>query len=119
MMARRLRLVGAVVVVLMAVGASNAGAWSNGTNGCNSDGTHDWVTKKAIKAAARRLPGSEPTSPHIEGTILPATLRIREFPDWFRCCSPYGLERQSGEPSCQATGRRRRTSSREMDESHG
>jgi hypothetical protein len=30
--------------------AAPAAGWANGTNGCNSYGTHDWVLKKAIKA---------------------------------------------------------------------
>ena len=40
----------AVIGMLLAL-APDAGAWSNGTDGCNSFGTHDWVLKKAIKAA--------------------------------------------------------------------
>ncbi len=38
----------------MVVDMPNAGAWSNGTNGCNSFGTHDWIAKNAIKAAGKK-----------------------------------------------------------------
>ena len=34
----------------LAMGDPSAMAWSNGTNGCNSFGTHDWILKKAIGA---------------------------------------------------------------------
>jgi hypothetical protein len=40
------------VVVLL--GAAPAGAWSNGVEGPNSFGTHDWILKKAIKAAGKK-----------------------------------------------------------------
>lgn len=53
-MARRVRLAAALAAVLMAIGVSDAGAWSNGTNGCNSYGAHDWIAKKAIKAAGKK-----------------------------------------------------------------
>ncbi|MDQ3986864.1 MAG: hypothetical protein M3280_10275, partial [Actinomycetota bacterium] len=44
------------VAVLMFVGflvtpQPVALGWANGTGGCNSFGTHDWILKKAIKAA--------------------------------------------------------------------
>ena len=35
----------------LALSAPTASAWSNGRNGPNSFGTHDWILKKAIKAA--------------------------------------------------------------------
>ncbi len=53
-MARRVRLVAALTAMLMAIGVSDAGAWSNGTNCCNSFETHDWIAKKAIKAGGKK-----------------------------------------------------------------
>jgi hypothetical protein len=44
--------IGALVLVLAILApAPPAGSWSNGTDGCNSFGTHDWILKKAIRAA--------------------------------------------------------------------
>lgn len=49
------RLVTIVAGVMVAVAsASPAGGWANGTGGCNSFGTHDWILKKAIKAAGKK-----------------------------------------------------------------
>jgi hypothetical protein len=53
-MARRVRLVAVLTAVLTAIGLSDAGAWSNGTDGCNSFGTHDRIAKKAIKATGKK-----------------------------------------------------------------
>lgn len=41
----------AVALVLVVAGASPARAWANGVGGPNSFGTHDWILKKAIRAA--------------------------------------------------------------------
>jgi len=48
------RWVVAIVSSLMLLSASPAGGWSNGVNGCNSFGTHDWILKKAIRAAGEK-----------------------------------------------------------------
>ena len=50
------RLTTWTVVLMTSVGmlgtpAVPAGAWGNGTDGCNSFGAHDWILKKAINAA--------------------------------------------------------------------
>lgn len=37
----------------MVAPAGPAFGWANGTNGCNSFGTHDWILKKAIRAAGK------------------------------------------------------------------
>ncbi len=44
----------ALVVAVSLVSEPVALGWSNGTRGCNSYGTHDWILKKAIKAAGRK-----------------------------------------------------------------
>jgi hypothetical protein len=40
-----------IAMLLVAASAAPAVAWSNGVDGPNSFGTHDWILKKAIKAA--------------------------------------------------------------------
>ncbi len=42
------------ILVATAAVAEPAHAWSNGTNGCNSFGTHDWILKKAIRVAGKK-----------------------------------------------------------------
>ena len=45
-----------LVVLLVAMSLvlpTPAFGWSNGTGGCDSFGTHDWILKKAIAAAGR------------------------------------------------------------------
>jgi hypothetical protein len=43
----------AMIVALCVVSEGLALAWANGTRGCDSFGTHDWILKKAINAAGR------------------------------------------------------------------
>jgi hypothetical protein len=47
----RIPLIAALAGALLFSSAAPAAAWSNGTNGCNSYGTHDWVLDQAITAA--------------------------------------------------------------------
>jgi hypothetical protein len=47
-------VIGAVVVGLLVTGASPAGGWANGPEGCNSFGAHDWILKKVIRAAGKK-----------------------------------------------------------------
>lgn len=60
-----------LIVCVMAVGIistpTGAHAWSNGTEGCNSYGTHDWILDQALQAvcAAGRL------GPHPRGVARP------------------------------------------------
>lgn len=44
----------AVMVAALLSAASPAGAWSNGTEGCDSYGTHDWILDEVIKAAGKK-----------------------------------------------------------------
>ena len=44
----------AVASSLLLLIPSPAAGWSNGVNGCNSFGTHDWILKKAIHAAGQK-----------------------------------------------------------------
>jgi hypothetical protein len=47
----------AVLIALLAVLAlapADANAWSNGTNGPNSFGTHDWIVRQAVRMAGRQ-----------------------------------------------------------------
>jgi hypothetical protein len=46
----RVLIIGVAACVAVLVSAVPAGGWSNGNNGCNSFGTHDWVLKRAIRA---------------------------------------------------------------------
>lgn len=48
------RVVVAALSSVLLLNASPAGGWSNGVNGCNSFGTHDWILKKAIRAAGQK-----------------------------------------------------------------
>lgn len=48
------RWVVAVLSSLLLLSTSSAAGWSNGVNGCNSFGTHDWILKKAIRAAGQK-----------------------------------------------------------------
>ena len=43
-----------MTMVMLLGAAAPAGAWSNGADGPNSFGTHDWILKKAIKAAGKK-----------------------------------------------------------------
>lgn len=55
MMRRTLGLWAAMVCLTLLVSApAPAGAWSNGTAGPNSYGTHDWLLHKAIRAAGKK-----------------------------------------------------------------
>jgi hypothetical protein len=58
-----------------------AQSWSNGTGGCNSFGTHDWILDKAIKAA-----GPDASWVHVR-----TALRATDDPD----CSE-GIDHASG-----------------------
>lgn len=44
------RVVIVVVLAALLLSASPAGAWSNGTEGCDSYGTHDWILDQALQA---------------------------------------------------------------------
>ena len=44
----------AAVVCGLVATSSPVSSWSNGTSGCNSFGTHDWILKKAIRAAGKK-----------------------------------------------------------------
>jgi hypothetical protein len=48
---RRLAAALAISIAFVLIGQTAALGWSNGTRGCNSFGTHDWILKKAIRAA--------------------------------------------------------------------
>src|SRR5918994_907463 len=50
-MLRRLAAVVTVLSMGCAATVPPAFGWANGTGGCNSFGAHDWILKKAIKAA--------------------------------------------------------------------
>jgi hypothetical protein len=43
-----------LISVMVVWSQTPAHAWSNGTEGCNSFGTHDWILKKAIRAIGNR-----------------------------------------------------------------
>jgi hypothetical protein len=43
-----------ISALLVAIPAGPVDAWSNGSEGCNSFGTHDWILRKAIKAAGKK-----------------------------------------------------------------
>ena len=47
----RCGIVGLIGLLLLEIAPPPATAWSNGQSGPNYFGTHDWVLKKAIKAA--------------------------------------------------------------------
>jgi len=42
------------VVAIAVASAPSADGWSNGENGCNSFGTHDWILRKALRAAGNK-----------------------------------------------------------------
>lgn len=44
-----------VVVALLVAPGTQAFAWSNGTEGCNSYGTHDWVLDQALQAVGKQI----------------------------------------------------------------
>lgn len=48
-------LVAAMVVASFVPSPPVAMGWANGTRGCNSFGAHDWILKKAIRAAGKRV----------------------------------------------------------------
>ena len=54
MIAKRWVVVVAGSILLLSVLQAPAFGWSNGTGGCNSFGTHDWILKKALNAAAKK-----------------------------------------------------------------
>lgn len=59
------RLAKAIVVGLLASAVpAPAAAWSNGVDGPNAFGTHDWILKKAIRAAGAdaSVPATRATS---------------------------------------------------------
>jgi hypothetical protein len=51
---RRSWVVSVVVVATVVFSSTPALAWSNGTEGCNSYGTHDWVLDQALQAVGEQ-----------------------------------------------------------------
>jgi hypothetical protein len=68
---RRIRAISIVLAVLLLVPAPTALAWSNGRNGPNSFGTHDWVLHAAVKAVGK----------HGRWVCLRKALRATDDPD--------------------------------------
>lgn len=54
MISKRWALALSVVIALTVLPPPLALGWSNGTNGCDSFGTHDWILRKAIRAAGNK-----------------------------------------------------------------
>ena len=43
---------------MLLLSGSPAGGWSNGVNGCNAFGTHDWILKKAFGGRSEGVVGA-------------------------------------------------------------
>ncbi|MDQ4142618.1 MAG: helix-turn-helix domain-containing protein [Actinomycetota bacterium] len=67
----RLRFVAALVALAIVAPAAPAFGWANGSGGCDRFGTHDWVLKKAVKAAG----------PDANWVRLRVALRATDDPD--------------------------------------
>jgi hypothetical protein len=69
----RAAVVGLVVMSLVPASAPPGLTWANGTGGCNSFGAHDWILKKAIKAAGNDA----------SWVRMRVGLRATDDPDWW------------------------------------